>query len=59
MTIPRKKTAPDEDFSFDIKHQLRRTGLPFNRLALTGDSILAAPATEIIESLIAAPQKRG
>ena len=56
MTIPQKKTAPDEDFSFDIKHQLRRTGLLFNRLALTGDSVLAAPATEIIENLIAARQ---
>ena len=38
------------------KHQLRRTGLLFNRLALTGDSVLAAPATEIIGSLIAALQ---
>ena len=46
----------DEDFSFDIKHQLRRTGLFFNRLALTGDSVLAAPATEIIGSLIAGRQ---
>ena len=46
----------DEDFSVDVKHQLRRTGLLFNRLALPGDSVLAAPATEIIESLIAARQ---
>ena len=46
----------DEDFSVDIRHQLRRTGLLFNRLALTGDSVLAAPATEIIRSLIAARQ---
>ena len=47
----------DEDFDFDIKHQLRTTGLLFNRLALLGDSILAAPATGIIESLIAARQQ--
>ena len=47
----------DEDFNFDIKHQLRRTGLLFNRLALLGDYILAAPATGIIESLIAARQR--
>lgn len=46
----------DEDFSFDIKHQLRRTGLLLNRLVLPGDVVLAAPATEIIESLIAARQ---
>ena len=46
----------DQDFSFDIRHQLRRTGLLFNRLALPGDSVLAAPATGIIESLIAARQ---
>ena len=46
----------DQDFSVDIKHQLRRTGLLFNRLTLTGDSVLAAPATGIIESLIAARQ---
>ena len=46
----------DEDFSVDIRHQLRRTGLLVNRLALPGDSVLAAPATEIIESLIAARQ---
>ena len=46
----------DEDFSFDIKHKLRRSGLLFNRLALLGDAIMAAPATRIIESLIAARQ---
>ena len=46
-----------EDYSFDIKHKLRRKGLLFNRLALLEDSILAAPATEIIESLIAAQQR--
>ena len=46
----------DEDFSVDIRHQLGRTGLLFNRLALPGDSVLAAPATEIIESLIVAKQ---
>ena len=45
-----------EDFSFDIRHQLRTTGLLFNRLALLGDSILAAPATGIMESLIEARQ---
>ena len=46
----------DEDFSVDIKHPLGRTGLFFNRLVLLEDSILAAPATGIIESLIAARQ---
>ena len=46
----------DEDFSFDVRHQLRRTGLLFNRLALLENSIIAAPATEIIERLIAARQ---
>ncbi len=45
-----------EDFKFDIKHGLRRTGLLFNRLALIENSVLAAPATEIIENLIAAQQ---
>ena len=45
-----------EDFEFDIKHQLRRSGVIFNRLAVLGDSVLAAPATGIIESLIAARQ---
>ncbi len=45
-----------EDFKFDIKHELRRTGLLFNRLALIENSVLAAPATEIIENLIAAQQ---
>ncbi len=45
-----------EDFKFDIKHELRRSGLIFNRLALQEDSVLAASATEIIKSLIAARQ---
>ena len=48
----------DEDFRVDIKHPLGKTGLFFNRLALFEDSILAAPATEIIESLIAARQPK-
>ena len=48
----------DEDFMFDFKHPLSRAGLFFNRLALFEDSILAAPATEIIESLIAARQPK-
>ena len=45
-----------EDFKFNVRHELRRSGLLFNRLAVLGDSILAAPATEIIESLIAVRQ---
>ena len=47
----------DEDFSFDVRHELRRTGLTFNRLALLEDTVLAAPATGIIEGLIAARQE--
>lgn len=45
-----------EDFEYDIKSQLRGTEPLFNRLAVLGDSVLAAPATGIIESLIAARQ---
>ena len=45
-----------EDFKLNVRHELRRSGLLFNRLAFLEDSILAAPATEIIENLIAVRQ---
>ena len=44
------------DFGFDIRHELRRTGLTFNRVAISEDGVLAAPATGIIEALIDAGQ---
>ena len=46
-----------EDYDFDFSHPLRAHGLDLNRLALSMDSIIAAPATSIIEDLITARQK--
>ena len=42
----------NEDYAIDIAHPLRQSGLDFNRLVLSEDTVLAAPATNIIESLI-------
>ena len=45
-----------DDFTFDRTHPLRRLGLSLNRVVILDDRLLAAPATRIINSLIATQQ---